>query len=291
MAFEITYKPLFSVDILHKYFLNDGVREYQQMTGSEKQKQLEKYDTGLFFDILPAAETMQKINGHNLVFKLQRKGYTVWCKVSEDDENKPFITLDDDLCFTFLIRIKDKLFFNYTLLPLDTSGKLFLFSNRKPALPAVFPLIELTNTFSVIDQSYVLPDDEAKKYLSGLSVKEKENLFGIVKIYVKGDTTDLNITNTQGEIEEPERKFEVFLGNRVSYWRYIFRKSKSAAPTDDLLPDGSSDLRFITKDELPLTKSGFVSVKLGGADLPNPDAGTILPDEKIINKYYSEIYM
>ena len=291
MSFEITYKPLFSVDILHKYFLNDGVREYHLMTEDEKQKQLEKYDTGLFFDILPAGETMQKLTGHNLVFKLQRKGFTVWCKVSEDNENKPFITLDDDLCFTFLIRIKDRLFFNYTNLPFDTSDKLFLFTNRKPALPAVFPLIKLTNIFSVIDQSYALPDDEARKYLSGLSVKEKKNLFGIVKIYVKGDTTDLSITNTQGEIEGSGRKFEIFLSNRVSFWRYIFRKDKSVDPGDDLESENGSTRSFITKEEMPLTYGGFVPVTLGGDELPNPDARIIIPDDALLDKYYSEIYM
>jgi hypothetical protein len=47
---------------------------------------------------------------------------------------------------------------------------------------------------------------------------------------------------------------------------------------------------LITKNDKPLTQNGFISVELGGIELPNPNNHIVKPDT-LNNKYYSEIYM
>ncbi|NQU87679.1 MAG: hypothetical protein HQ541_18155, partial [Mariniphaga sp.] len=44
-----------------------------------------------------------------------------------------------------------------------------------------------------------------------------------------------------------------------------------------------------TKNEYPLTKSGFIPIELNDKKLPNPDSKLIFPGEG--GKIYSEIYM
>ena len=61
------------------------------MNKTEKEKQLSQYDFRTFLKIIPTIETMQQINGHNLVFKTLNSGFTVWIKVAEDGDNEPFI--------------------------------------------------------------------------------------------------------------------------------------------------------------------------------------------------------
>jgi hypothetical protein len=57
-----------------------------------------------------------------------------------------------------------------------------------------------------------------------------------------------------------------------------------------LKKEGAGSKILITKNEKPLTQSGFISVELGGVELPNPDTRIVKPDISN-NKYYSEIYM
>ena len=78
MSYSIVYKELFRVKILHRYFLDKGIDEFRSMNKTEKEKQLSQYDFRTFLKIIPTIETMQQINGHNLVFKTLNSGFTVW---------------------------------------------------------------------------------------------------------------------------------------------------------------------------------------------------------------------
>ena len=131
MSYSIQYKELFRVKILHRYFLDKGSDEFRTMNGADQLKQMNNYNFQSVLRISPTTETLQQLNGHNLVFKTLDSGFTVWSKVSETDDSEPFILLDDDLNFTFPIQIRDSVFYNYTDLKLENAGKLYYLSNRR----------------------------------------------------------------------------------------------------------------------------------------------------------------
>jgi hypothetical protein len=291
MVFSVKYKALFNVDILHNYFLNKGVEGFDLMSEVDKNIQLNSFDVNTLFSILPTRKTQRQLRGHNLIFKSLNTGFTVWSKVSGTDDNIPFISLDDELSFTFLIQLKDALFYNYTDLKLENSGKLYYFSNRKlDAEPGSFSLINSSGDHNNIDENFVLSDDSIKAELGELSVNEKDNLFGLIRISIKGDNSSQNITNAQGKIQSPHKTFEIQLNNRKTIWRYLFSENQKVKNKDDVKEEDGDAQQLITKAEQPLTQRGFISIELDGKELPNPNSRLIKPDI-LTNKYYSEIYM
>jgi len=289
MTFSIQYKTLFKVDIFHLFFLNNGLNPYFLMTQTEKDKQLDTYDINSFFSIAPSQETIQKLKGRNLVFRNLNNGFTVLAKVTAT--NIPFIPLEDDFHLTFLVKIKDPGFYNYTNLALNNLVKLNYFSNRRLSteLP-VFPLINKSGDHISITETFSLLAESAVTEEKNLSSGEKINLFGLVKLYMKGDNATLNITNSGGNIPEPYKTFELVFSNRKTFWRYIFRQNQNVKNKDDVKIESSDPKILVTKTEQPLTQKGFIIIELGKSELPNPTSKLIKPNT-LNTKYYSEIYM
>lgn len=291
MSFSVKYIPLFSVNILHHYFLNKGEDDYESMTDKEKSAQLEFYSLESIVSLKPDEITQQQLRGHNLVFKAVKTGFTVWSKVTGNDNDEPFISLDDDLAFTFLIQMKDSTFYNYTDLKVENDGKLYYLSNRRLATEVnSFPLIDKAAGNLHVDEDFILSNDGAGDELEKLQVAEKMNLLGLIRIFMKADTSSLNVTTAQGKIPKPSQIFDINLKNRETTWRYIFDSNQQVTGGDDVKKESGNSKVLITKAEHPLTKTGFISIELGGIELPNPGVRAVIPDISN-NKYYSEIYM
>ncbi len=291
MSFSIKYSELFSVKIFHRYFLDKGTEEFRLMNENDRLRQLRNYNTSTFIKILPVDETTGILNGHSMVFKETNSGFSVWVKLADNNDNTPLIDIEDDLNLTFTIQIKDSLFYNYTDLKLENSEKLYCLSNRKPDTePADFSLIdEAAGTF-FFDERFVLSEDGQKNELLLLPVSRKTGLLGIVKIFMKGDKSALNITDTQRKIITPAKHFEIILKNRNTFWRYLYNSDRQVTAADDVKHENGNLKVLVTKNALPLTQTGFVSVELNGTELPNPGVNLIKPD-KADNKIFSEIYM
>lgn len=290
MAFTDNYIPLFKVNIFHLYFLNKGTDAFTAMDDEGKAKQLILNNINSYFNVIPSAETFQQIKGHNLIFKILNSGFVLLSKI-EGNDNSPFISLDDDLSFTFLLQLKDPLFYNYTSLKMENAGKIYYLSNRKHASEAAnFPLIKKGGGNTTLDEKYILSDEGQKLELKRFQTGEKNSLFALMRIFMKGDNSSLNITGNNGEILSPSTVFEVGLNNRKTTWRYIFKTNQQVKGGDDVKKEDGNSKILITKTEQQLTQNGFISIELDGVELPNPDARLIKPDT-INNKYYSEIYM
>ncbi|WP_346857584.1 hypothetical protein [uncultured Draconibacterium sp.] len=291
MTFSNTYKPLFQVNIFHLYYLNKGTQEYLSMSEAEKEKQLICYDISNFFTVLPSTKSRQTIMGHQLVFKLTNSGFIVWTKISESNNSHPFLPLSDDLELSFLLKLKNHTFFNFSNLKLDYANKLFFFSNKRlNTEPGSFPLIKKSGNNSPVSDNYALETISTSNLLNELDIHEKQNLFGIVKVVMKGNTASLNITNNQGNIRNPFPVFEIIFENRKTFWRYFFTEDQQVDGSDDVKKESGSSTQLITRQKQPLTASGFVSIQHGEVELPNPDAKLVKPDSSN-NKIYSEIYM
>lgn len=291
MSFSIQYKPLFKVDIFHLFFLNNGLKTFFSMNAAEAAKQLDGYDLNSFISITPTLKTQEKLKGYNLVFRNLNTGFAVWTKVRNDNNAFPFIPLPNDLSFTFLVKVKDSAFYNYTDLNRNNLGKTLYFSNRRLSTETPgFPLINKAGDHFNINGTFALTPESAATEQIKLSSAEKINLFGLIKLYMKADIPALNIINPDGKIADPAKTFELVFANRKTFWRYIFRKDPKVKNNDDVEMEASDPMVLISKSELPLTHKGFISIELGGKDLPNPGSQLVKPDT-LNTKYYSEIHM
>ena len=291
MTFSIKYKPLFSTKLLHLFYLNRGTNDFFGMNPDETNKQLAGYDVLNFLKITPSTESRQKLLNHRMVFKTMNTGFTVWTQVSDVQETLPLIPLNDTLELTFLLTLVNHTFYNFTELDISDTGKLYFFSNKRLSTEAPsFPLIGKTANKQPIDKDYILGSESNSELLSSLSPTEKQNLFGLIRICMKGENASMDIIKNQGEIHDPVREFKVVFGNRETIWRYFFEKDQQVKNSDDVKKENGSKRQLITKTAHPLTETGFVRVELDGKELPNPNASIIKPDISD-NKIYSEIYM
>lgn len=291
MTFSIKYVPLFKVDLLHLYFLNKGAEEFLTMSEAEKEKQLAGYAVSDIFTILPTTKSRRRIEGQNMVFKTFSSGFMVWVKVSANDDSVPFIPINDSLELTFLLKLRNNTFFNYTDLGFENAGKLFFFSNRRPATePGTYPLMRVSGGNTVLNDDFVLSAAGAEDETAQLTTTERNGLFAIVKVGMKGQTASLDVTGTGGAIPDPFQTFELIFGNRKTTWRYIFDEEQKVKNKDDVEEENGNKKVLVTKTAQPLTSKGFVSIELGGVELPNPDASLVKPNSTN-NKIYSEIYM
>jgi hypothetical protein len=261
------------------------------MSEAEKEKQLICYDVSNFFTVLPSTKSRHTIMGHQLVFKRSNSGFIVWAKISESNNNHPFLPLSDDLELSFLLKLKNHTFFNFSNLKFDYANKLFFFSNKRlNTEPDSFPLIKKSGNNSFISDNYALGSLSTSNLLGELNLDEKQNLFGIVNVAMKGHTSLLNITTNQGNIKNPFPVFAIIIENRKTFWRYFFKEDQQVDGSDDVKKDEGNSMQLITRQKQPLTASGFVSIQHGDVELPNPDAKLVKPDS-FNNKIYSEIYM
>lgn len=291
MSFSIKYGELFRVNIFHRYFLDKGTKEFRLMDKNDRLNQLRNYNAGAFIKILPDEETTGIFKGHSMVFKETDSGFSVWIKLADNNDNAPFIDIEDDLNLTFTMQIKDSLFYNYTDLKSEDREKLYCLSNRKPDTePDGFSLIDEAGGTSFFDERFIFSEEGQKNVQSLLPVSRKTGLLGIIRIFMKGDKSELNITDSQYRITVPTKHFEVILKNRNTFWRYLYDSDRQVTAADDVKHENGNLKVLVTKNALPLTQTGFVSVELNGTELPNPGVNFIKPD-KAENKIFSEIYM
>jgi len=261
------------------------------MLHSEKEKQLSEYLVSDFFTIQPTIKTGRNLQGHQLVHQLSDSELAVWAKVSETDETEPFISLNNDLSLSFLLKLNDNNFLNYTNLKLENANKIYYFSNKKPTTESVsFSIINLNGDSQFINENYILSETGANNELEMLSDIEKRNLFGIIKIYMKGDISTQDVTDVQGKITNPHKTYELLFENRKTTWRYFFDTDQKVKNPDDVEEENGNKKVLVTKKEQPLTQKGFVSIELGKVELPNPNSTFIKPNSTN-NIIFSEIYL
>ena len=291
MTFSVVYKKLFKIELLHNYFLNQGTKKFVEMSDSEKSKQLADYNINNIMSVFPSQETAGLLKGHNLLYKITNNGFYILSKANSDDNRKPMTGLDGDLYLTFLMKIKDPLFYNYTELKLDKAGILVYISNRKPDTETdSFPKLRNSNEVLNINESLNPSDRGIDKIREEMRNEDLSNLFGIIRIFIKGDTGTQNILDSQGSFTDTVPVFRLLFKNRSTTWRYIFSKEQQVSNVDNVKIEDSDSKKLVTKNSYPLTSKGFISLKLNGMELPNPGVYLIKPDLST-NTIYSEIFM
>lgn len=280
MSFDLTYEVLFEVTIFHNYFLNNGEESFAGMSDAAKEKMLQKFSIDSFFTVTPTLKTNTVLKNYKMVFKNTKTGFTVYIKVKETDEKDPFIEIPADVNLAFLISINDYQFENYTNLDFAFS-QIFLFSNVKPAAePVSFEYLPKINDNKLISNQYLVSEKTTSDFISTLQALEKQNIFGLVSLNMKGDNTSGNIVTASGKLISPN--FKIHMDNRKTLWKYINRKTATEIETNAAKPLTRSG--FVEID--PLTD--FTPAEAADSHYPNPSVKSIL---KINGDYYSEIFI
>lgn len=284
MSFNITYKTLFTVTVLHGYFLNSGNEEYNSMIPDKKKKVLQNYDFENLIEILPTKETLLKLKNNHLVYRTQKSEIRIEAKTNPDDANLTFANVSVSLTLDFIIKIKDPFFENYTNINLLPNQILYL-SNVKPVdEPITFKYIPLLANAIFIDHNYFISEVSSAKIVEPLEESEKRGLIGIISLKMQGDKPNLKILTNQKKIITPAPNFKIHFNNRKTFWKYT--KSNTAFEVE-------------TKIAKPLTQNGFVEIDpqtdfttqpaaASNYQYPNPSIKSI---QKIGPKIYSQIFI
>jgi hypothetical protein len=148
MGFIITYKTLFEVRLLHHYHLdkcgegNDYVL-FDLAGNTVQEEALSKYDIASFLQIEPTETCVALLRKHHCIFRRQGDRLIVAAKVQFDEGlnlYKPFVSLADDLAFTFRYKIADPYFLNYSNIPLQKeSNSIYFFQNKSEGSKRIYP--------------------------------------------------------------------------------------------------------------------------------------------------------
>ncbi len=280
MSFSLTYGLLFEVTLLHNYFLNSGEDTYAGMSDGNKEKMLQKFNSDSFVTITPTVETNTRLRNYKMAFKPTKTGFRIYIKVKEDDETDPFISVPALLKLDFKISINDYQFENYTNLEFIPE-QMFLFGNVKPSTePVTFKSIPKINDNILISNDYLVSEETTAHFISELHTPERQDVFGMISLTMKGDSSSKNILNNSGKMISPN--FKIHFDNRKTFWKYINRKTITEIETNTAKPLTYSG--FVEID--PLTD--FTPSEPENSQYPNPSVKSII---KINSDYYSEIFI
>jgi hypothetical protein len=118
----IRYRPLFDVDIAHDYFLSRGDVVLEAQADVDHAALANLYSVGDFLEVFPDDATMSVLAGHKMLFRATAAGLSVAVRLDPSaNDTRPMVPLADDLRLTFVLRLTDTSFANYTELgPLTT---------------------------------------------------------------------------------------------------------------------------------------------------------------------------
>jgi hypothetical protein len=289
MSFTTTYRKLFSVNIYHNYFLDDGNVAFDS-SPVLKEAQLVNYNFEDFCKIIPSEKTQELFKGNKLVFKTTSNGFTIFSRAEETAPNsgtyKPMVNLSQTTVFDFLIYVNDALFENYSTVNSKPLIPYYL-SNKKPVTEGVsFNYLDL-ETITLPIEDFTINQASYGEIRTNLSEKEKIGLFGIISLEMAGDNTvpfdgnARNILNANGTIPAFPKTFKLQLKNRSTIWNY------RDASTNTLLH--STD-----PTTLPLAKNGIVGYSFNGQERPSAFPSRLIFEKDgggNIIKTISEIYI
>lgn len=298
MGISNIYKTLFDIRILHRYFLDEDNSAYVETGGGNLQPRFEnnrlKYDLANFMKITPTARTQKILKNYNGLYRQYKDGIRVALKrvpppappTPDPTLKTPFIAFGSDFYLDFTIEIVDPYFENYTDIVWDKNGLIYL-SNLDPvaytpgsdAEPPAVPV-----NFSRISayQTNVDGTDIEINLLKDITASELRNKFGVIRMYLQGETGELQLANPGDatKFNENTPELDLYLSNRSTYWRFRDASDQS--------------ILYTTNNRRPLTENGYIETSSGGGGnavlYPNPDARILVWDAND-EEFYSEVFV
>lgn len=282
MAAITTYRPLVEIQVLHRFFLDDGEVVFDE-NPTLKSKQLSNYDWSLFAIVKPTRETAHYLKNHRLILKNTNIGFQIFVEAEAQNSTntifKPLIDLDDKLQLDFKISIKDNFFFNYS--NLDTVEHYpLVFRNytdlNKPALPLIN-----TATESINAANFAIGSDYKKELLKTYKDEHLNEIIAFVSVQMRGADQDHHLVLANGNLPQNTPIFNIRFDNRRTIWNYYSVLDKTLIYTTD-------------PDTKPLVSKGIVTISQGNTDFPSASVDNIYWERDTVGniiKTYSKIYI
>jgi len=132
MSFEITYRPLCTVELLHHFMLDRGLMNFEGLSTTNKNKTFNNYNLTELLSIIPTPDTKNKLSDLRVIFKQFSGGFRLF-SLKDNNLDKPMVLPDivENLCF--LVLAKDQSFFPVTNINFEQSKILFYRNYDQPA--------------------------------------------------------------------------------------------------------------------------------------------------------------
>lgn len=261
--FSTSYALLFSVKVLHRYFLNFSDKPFDAAWLSAEEKKTigiigKTYDMGQFWKIVPGEATRQRLRNLQMIYRSRADGF---CIAVATEGNRPLVPLPEELELFFCVYPTDTYFLIYTDIAkavmdeLMKNDQLFLLTN-KVTLPD--PGANILNANETIKAADLIKRQEVPA-----SEITNSRPLGLIKIR-HTLAAGVTLLSRGGEVQ-PTLAFNLPLKNRITVWEY-------------------KDISLGLK---PLVQHGYVPVTVSGKELANPTPATTLYKD---HKFYSVIY-
>ncbi|MDJ0676400.1 MAG: hypothetical protein QNJ36_13615 [Calothrix sp. MO_167.B42] len=189
----MSYKPLFQLSIFHEY--------YQKQVCPD-------------FSIEPTNECTKLLQGHRLILKNKINGIVVIAPV--DSEQKSWIELADNLRFTFILKLQNQDFINFTDINWKPLDDIYQFSNRNN------------------NQSGVLDLEITQTSLSDQRLPKGQNIFGIVDIYNN---------DSMPKVLNQESEYKITFQAKKQHWYYCL-VTDNLTNGDEFSIEGETEIKF-----------------------------------------------
>ena len=111
----IRYSLLFEVEIAHDYFLSRGPIVFEAQPEADQSALVGVYTLGQVLEVFPDATTRATLASHRMIFRTTGAGFMVAAQLdSSASSARPVIPPAADFRLTFVLRVKDAHFANYT---------------------------------------------------------------------------------------------------------------------------------------------------------------------------------
>lgn len=282
MSTITTYRPLFQLDIFHKFFLDDGLTPFDTNETVLK-KQLQEYNWNSFGKIVPTAETKVNLQNHRMLLKPSPLGFVVLIEAELLNDTAPnytpLIALDQDLKLEFYIQLLDPKFYNYTDLDPAFDSPLFL-SNHATLYNAAAPVYLARHNEESNAKNHSVSEAFKDFLIKKYGDLRTEKPF-IISLKMRDAGSGLNLVLLNGTLPQHTPHFKIVFHNRKTIWRYYSVATKVLIYTTE-------------PEEKPLVQHGIVPISNAGTDYPTPTPSRIYQDRDTdgsLIKTYSNIYI
>jgi hypothetical protein len=247
--FTIGYKTLFSVQVLHRYFLNYGITAFEAASPDIVKLIRNQYDISRFWQIKPDRTTYQVLKNQRMVFKNLPDGFIIG--IETGGTNTPLIPFSTELRLVFEIYPTDPFFMLYTDIDktvMDTLMKKVdeMIDSKIVRVGKVFRLKNTSSTSQSLNSSEDIPSSSIETYQNTEGGKKQP--LGYIEIRHAPPTASL----LSGGTVQSNLVFTILLRNRSTIWEF-----------------GATGL-----GTHPLVANGRIPVLASGKQLSNPTPST-----------------
>jgi hypothetical protein len=300
MSNVLTYRPLCKVCLWQAYYLhpadiNPGdlidangrpntLKTVKQEEFAADADATRKYSVAEDLEITPSATTQKIMQQAKMVFRVENSGFSLWLRVKPVAANnfQPFIPLDAPFKLTFVLRVKNPAFFNFTNIDGNNPlGSVYYFSNLAGNRFANTNYLNTTPPQLSPPQNYASALDRVPFLANNLSVDVSTLQTDFVQFKLTGSLASTEIVFEKAEEEDFLRTCQFVPRELPSgvYERKAFARNGSEIPS-------LKRTFFWNKGDVPADAFGVVELfHLPGN--PTTTYSLLATDQRLLSPVYT----